>query len=149
MRAIRGFGSPGDSNVPTGDSHDYAQWDAAYVLGSLSAADRREFEAHLEECPACREAVAELSGIPALLSLLSLDEVVDQDDHIAVRPPWPQPDLVGRNWEMSAVEGLLKRALGGHGTVVGVVGSPGIGKSRLVREVLAMAAAHEVEVFST
>ena len=48
--------------------------------------------------------------------------------------------LVGRRWEMSAVEGLLDRAVDGHGAVVGVVGSPGIGKSRLVREVAAMAA---------
>ena len=40
-------------------------------------------------------------------------------------------DLVGRRWEMSAVEGLLDRAVEGHGAVVGLVGSPGIGKSRL------------------
>jgi class 3 adenylate cyclase len=56
--------------------------------------------------------------------------------------------LVGRGWEMSAVEGLLERAIDGHGAVVGVVGSPGIGKSRLVREVAAMAAARGVEVFT-
>ncbi len=56
--------------------------------------------------------------------------------------------LVGRRWEMSAVEGLLERALEGHGEVVTVVGSPGIGKSRLVHEVTALAAAREVEVFS-
>jgi class 3 adenylate cyclase len=56
--------------------------------------------------------------------------------------------LVGRGWEMSAVEGLLERAIDGHGAVVGVVGSPGIGKSRLVREVAAMAAARGIEVFS-
>ena len=57
--------------------------------------------------------------------------------------------LVGRRWEMSAVEGLLERAVDGHGAVVGVVGPPGIGKSRLVREVSAMAAARDVEVFTT
>jgi class 3 adenylate cyclase len=56
--------------------------------------------------------------------------------------------LVGRGWEMSAVEGLLERAIDGHGAVVGVVGSPGIGKSRLVREVSAMAAARGVDVFT-
>src|SRR6202048_5581209 len=49
---------------------------------------------------------------------------------------------------MSAVAGLLERALDGHGAVVGVVGSPGIGKSRLVREVSAMAGAHDVDVFT-
>ena len=57
--------------------------------------------------------------------------------------------LVGRRWEMSAVEGLLDRAVEGHGAVVGVVGPPGIGKSRLVREVAAMARRRGVEVFTT
>ncbi len=56
--------------------------------------------------------------------------------------------LVGRQWEMAAVEGLLRRAMEGHGAVVTVVGSPGIGKSRLVREVTALAAERGVEVFS-
>ena len=59
-----------------------------------------------------------------------------------------ESNLVGRRWEMSAVEGLLDRALGGHGAVVEVVGEPGIGKSRLVREVAAMAAVRGAEVFS-
>jgi class 3 adenylate cyclase len=56
--------------------------------------------------------------------------------------------LVGRRWEMSAVESLLDRAVDGHGVVVGVVGSPGVGKSRLVREVSAMAAPRGVDVFT-
>ncbi len=60
-----------------------------------------------------------------------------------------ESNLVGRRWEMTAVEGLLDRATDGHGAVVGVVGSPGIGKSRLVREVTAMAAARGVEVFTS
>jgi len=59
-----------------------------------------------------------------------------------------ESNLVGRAWEMSAVEGLLDRAVDGHGAVVGLVGSPGIGKSRLVREVSAMAATRRVEVFT-
>jgi adenylate cyclase len=60
-----------------------------------------------------------------------------------------ESNLVGRRGEMSAVEGLLARAVDGHGAVVGVVGPPGIGKSRLVREVSAMAVARGVEVFTT
>jgi class 3 adenylate cyclase len=56
--------------------------------------------------------------------------------------------LVGRQWEMSAVEGLLDRAIEDHGAVVGVVGSPGIGKSRLAREVAALAGRRGVEVFT-
>jgi class 3 adenylate cyclase len=60
-----------------------------------------------------------------------------------------ESNLVGRQWEMSAVEGLLERAIGGDGAVVGVVGSTGIGKSRLVREVVAIAGHRGVEVFTT
>ena len=59
-----------------------------------------------------------------------------------------ESNLVGRQWEMAAVEGLLERAIDGHGAVVGVVASPGIGKSRLVREVTAIAAARGVKVFN-
>ncbi|BBA86870.1 MULTISPECIES: anti-sigma factor family protein [Mycobacterium] len=61
--------------APTEGEHPYLMWDAAYVLGSLSAADRREFEAHLAGCASCRAAVAELCGVPALLSQLGADEV--------------------------------------------------------------------------
>jgi class 3 adenylate cyclase len=60
-----------------------------------------------------------------------------------------ESNLVGRRWELSAIESLLDRAIDGHGAVVGVVGSPGIGKSRLVREVAAIARRRSVEVFTT
>jgi hypothetical protein len=47
--------------------------------------------------------------------LLGMDE-----RHRAIRRA--ESNLVGRRWEMSAVEGLLDRAIDGHGSVVGVVG---------------------------
>ena len=59
-----------------------------------------------------------------------------------------EADLVGRRWEMFAAEELLGHAFDGHGAVVGFFGAPGIGKSRLVREVCAMAAARDIEVFT-
>ena len=98
MRVVGGFGSPGDRNVPTADSHEYATWDAAYVLGSLSPADRREFEAHLSVCPLCNQSVGEISGMPALLSKLDADTVsaMNSDRH-EVEPPPPNllPSLLG------------------------------------------------------
>jgi adenylate cyclase len=60
-----------------------------------------------------------------------------------------ESNLVGRRWEMSAVGGLLDRAIDGHGAVVGVVGPAGIGKSRLVRDVAAMAGRRGAEAFTT
>lgn len=52
---------------------ELATWDAAYVLGALSTADRAVFEAHLAHCAACREAVARLAPIPGLLSRVPAD----------------------------------------------------------------------------
>jgi hypothetical protein len=49
----------------------FAQWDAAYVLGALSPAERREFEEHLASCPSCQNAVSELAAVPGLLAQLS------------------------------------------------------------------------------
>jgi class 3 adenylate cyclase len=59
-----------------------------------------------------------------------------------------ESNLVGRQWEMAAAEGQLQRAVDGHGAVVALVGSPGIGKSRLVREIAAIAGARDVDVFT-
>ena len=92
-------------------------------------------------------------GEPEMVQIKGADEPVPArrllgmaNEHRAVGRA--ESNLVGRRWEMSAVEGLLDRAIDGHGAVVGVVGPPGIGKSRLVREVSAMAAARGVEVFT-
>ena len=52
----------------------FAQWDAAYVLGALSPAERREFEEHLASCPSCKAAVSELAALPGLLAQLSPDD---------------------------------------------------------------------------
>ncbi len=52
------------------DHARYEEWDAAYVLGALSPAERREFEDHLAGCEACRASVAELAGMPGLLGRL-------------------------------------------------------------------------------
>jgi len=52
----------------------FREWDAAYVLGALEPADRRAYEDHLRTCDDCREAVAELAGMPGVLRLLPADE---------------------------------------------------------------------------
>jgi anti-sigma factor RsiW len=82
---------PGAPTVGHPPGHDeYAMWDAAYVLGSLSPAERREFEAHLGCCPLCRGAVGELNGIPALLSQLGrygLTAIGEDDGGDGAPPP--------------------------------------------------------------
>ena len=68
-------------------SCSYATWDGAYVLGSLSSADRRDFEGHLSGCDACSRAVRDLAGLPGLLGRLD-PEVFDEGE------PEPVPDTL-------------------------------------------------------
>ena len=109
------------------------------VLLNASTARLVEHDAILGE----RELVY-IKGSDQAVAAQSLLGVFDRDRPAA----GIESNLVGRQWERGAVEGLLTRAIDGHGAVVTVVGSPGIGKSRLVREVAALAAARGVEVFS-
>ena len=60
-----------------------------------------------------------------------------------------EASLVGRRWEMAALDAIAERMIGGHGGVVNVVGPPGIGKCRVAREAAALAAGRGVEVFWT
>jgi adenylate cyclase len=55
--------------------------------------------------------------------------------------------LVGRRWEIAAVEANLERSMAGDGAVVALVGPAGIGKSRLMREVSVTAAGCGADVF--
>jgi putative zinc finger protein len=66
-------GGPRSPEPVEGDR--YTTWDAAYVLGSLSSVERREYEVHLETCDRCRAAVGDISGMPALLAMLDADDV--------------------------------------------------------------------------
>ncbi|AKK29024.1 adenylate/guanylate cyclase domain-containing protein [Mycobacterium sp. EPa45] len=56
--------------------------------------------------------------------------------------------LVGRTWELASIAAMLEEAVAGAGCVVGLVGPPGIGKSRIVREVTTRAAQRDVDVFT-
>jgi hypothetical protein len=56
---------------------EHCRSDAAYVLGALSPADRREFEDHLRECSECREGVQRIAGLPGLLALTTADDIED------------------------------------------------------------------------
>src|SRR5262245_43770214 len=58
-----------------------------------------------------------------------------------------EASLVGRRWEMAALDAIVDRTITGRGGVVNVVGPPGIGKSRVAREAAALAADRGLEVF--
>ena len=57
-----------------------------YVVGAIEPAERARLESHLEGCPACRDELAGLAGLPALLGR------VDQEQLAQVAGP--PPDLL-------------------------------------------------------
>jgi adenylate cyclase len=57
--------------------------------------------------------------------------------------------LVGRTWEVGTLGSLLDEVNEGAGAVVTIAGPPGIGKTRLAREVAATAGERGVATFST
>ncbi|WP_026075456.1 zf-HC2 domain-containing protein, partial [Cellulomonas massiliensis] len=63
-----------------GHRDPYREWDAAYVLGALDPDERRAFEQHLQGCPACTAAVAELAGLPGMLRAVAPEDARALDD---------------------------------------------------------------------
>ena len=54
----------------------YREWDAAYLLGALSAKDRHVYEEHLHTCAECSAAVASLAGVPGMLAALPAERAL-------------------------------------------------------------------------
>lgn len=52
---------------------EFAHLDGAYVIGSLAASERAEYERHLAGCDECSRSVRELAGLPGLMSRVSLE----------------------------------------------------------------------------
>jgi class 3 adenylate cyclase len=93
-------------------------------------------------------------GEPEQVRIKGFDDPVRARRLVAIGPRHAligrtEASLVGRRWEMAAVEALVDRTIGGNGGVVNVVGPPGIGKSRVAREAAALAAARGADVYWT
>jgi Putative zinc-finger len=56
------------------DCHDIRQALGVYVLGAIDPAERAHVDGHLSTCPECREELAGLAGLPALLRRVPIAE---------------------------------------------------------------------------
>jgi hypothetical protein len=84
-------------------SHDplndpYREWDAAYLLGSLSPTERREYEEHLKTCPHCSAELSSLVGLTGILAVVPPERATAllTEDPAAIEPAPPNllPRLV-------------------------------------------------------
>ncbi|TDC90330.1 zf-HC2 domain-containing protein [Actinomadura sp. 7K507] len=82
-----------------------------YVLGSLDPAERSQVEAHLAGCPACRDELAGLAGLPAMLGRVEERQL----DQMAGPPPELLDGLLARAAERRrGWLGPLRRRAGGQ-----------------------------------
>jgi hypothetical protein len=79
-----------------------------------------------------------------LVPVKGLEQPIDVYEMIGARPHWARFNtaaargltrFVGRENELEALHQAFARTAAAHGQVIAIVGEPGVGKSRLVREV--------------
>jgi RNA polymerase sigma-70 factor (ECF subfamily) len=107
-------------NSPT---DPYREWDVAYVLGSLSPAEREEYEEHLSTCDSCTATVAALDGIPGILSVVPREqavELLDEDAPVDLMPGLARAARSSRRWSRIRIGAALVGAAA-VGAVLAVV----------------------------
>jgi predicted ATPase len=78
--------------------------------------------------------VPDMAALPQPLPVYRVCEVITQRSGVAGRGGRLLSPFVGRRRELAALQALLAQVEAGQGQVVGIVGEPGIGKSRLLYE---------------
>ncbi len=82
----------------TWDCNDARPSLGVYVLGAIDPAERALVDAHLATCRDCRDELAGLAGLPALLARVNPDEVsrISADDAVhAITDERPPQELLG------------------------------------------------------
>ena len=76
---------------------EYRQLIGVYVVGAIDPHERALMDAHLARCPGCREELASLAGLPALLGRVPVEEAAriaeDLPERMEPGPP-PEGDLL-------------------------------------------------------
>ena len=91
--------------TPTWDCTDARPSLGVYVLGAIDPAERSLVDAHLTTCRDCRDELAGLAGLPALLARVNPDEVsrICADDTVrTVTDDRPPGELIGTVLDLAA-----------------------------------------------
>ncbi|MGE0217117.1 anti-sigma factor family protein [Mycolicibacterium sp.] len=112
-----------------------ADWEAAYLFGALTEAERWEFEQFLASEPACAAALQEFAAIPALLNALPYEDaiaLIDERPRVTETTPnapatttitmeCPRTWSVRTKWTAGLVSAAALMAVGG---AVGYIALP-------------------------
>ena len=91
--------------TPTWDCTDARPSLGVYVLGAIDPAERSLVDAHLTTCRDCRDELAGLAGLPALLARVNPDEIsrICADDTVrTVTDDRPPRELIGTVLDLAA-----------------------------------------------
>ncbi|MFT4560441.1 MAG: class 3 adenylate cyclase/tetratricopeptide (TPR) repeat protein [Gammaproteobacteria bacterium] len=90
---------------------------------------------------------SKISGSDVPVGVFDLDTTTNVRTRLQVSRSRGLTQFVGRKDEMDALNAALARARNGHGQVVGVVGEPGLGKSRLCFEFVERCRAQSIPIY--
>ena len=93
--------------TPTWDCTDARPSLGVYVLGAIDPAERSLVDAHLTTCRDCRDELAGLAGLPALLARVNPDEIsrICADDTVrTVTDDRPPRELIGTVLDLAAAQ---------------------------------------------
>jgi class 3 adenylate cyclase/tetratricopeptide (TPR) repeat protein len=80
--------------------------------------------------------LSSIKGVTQPVRIYELEEVREFRTRLDISQERGFSRFIGRNNEMAVLLANLERAAAGHGNVIGIVGEPGVGKSRLCYEFL-------------
>ena len=110
----------------------------------LSAATYRLVHTEIQATPCGTLA---MDGQPTPVSVYALQGLLRRHAGVAGRGSRALSPFVGRERELALLHDHLATALGGQGQVVGLVGEPGMGKTRLLTEFCRSVAGNQVTVY--
>ena len=90
---------------------------------------------------------ADLKGLAGALPLFELEATGSARNRLDVAVTRGLSRFVGRTAEMQTLDAALERTQSGHGQVIGIVGEPGLGKSRLCFEFVEHCRRQKIPVF--
>jgi len=97
-----------------------------YVLGAIAPADRAIVDRHLASCPRCREEVAGLAGLPALLRKVPIDAFMQLSGERPQDSPGPPEALLdGLLGRVAAVRRRRRRSLAAAAAVLAATAAVG------------------------
>jgi predicted anti-sigma-YlaC factor YlaD len=116
-----------------------------YVLGAIDPAERSLVDAHISGCPECRDELAGLAGLPALLSRVGADEVgrISREDAEPLpAADAPREDFVdslvsltaarrrrARRWQIAAAAAAVVLAAGGTAAGLRLASTPSVAQA--------------------